>query len=150
MPSIPLREMIKTLTMQQHQGTLGWDPYIESHPNVPWCCAIVVHKKCKDHSPSVTPTSISLLGMVKPSYNTQVPLLSIRISIVLLPMLSIIHLNILISTTCISCPQNSKSQRIAVTILKIFHSITKVTCKCNGTKLPLINIFSLSVQTHLN
>jgi hypothetical protein len=37
------------ITMVQHQGTLGWDPNIGSHPNVPWCCVIVVHYECFDH-----------------------------------------------------------------------------------------------------
>jgi hypothetical protein len=38
-------------TMTQRQGTLGWSPHIGFHPNMPWCCTIVVHKECKDHSP---------------------------------------------------------------------------------------------------
>jgi len=32
---------------------LGRGPHIGSHPNVPWCCAIVVHKECNDHSPNM-------------------------------------------------------------------------------------------------
>jgi hypothetical protein len=40
----------------QHQDTLMWDPYIGSHINVSWCCAIVVHKECRDHSPIVITT----------------------------------------------------------------------------------------------
>jgi hypothetical protein len=41
----------RCITMTQHQDTSGWTPHIESHPNVFWCCTIIVHKECKDHFP---------------------------------------------------------------------------------------------------
>jgi hypothetical protein len=34
-----------------NNGTLGWDPMCGPHPNVPWCCVIVVHCECFDHFP---------------------------------------------------------------------------------------------------
>jgi hypothetical protein len=30
---------------------LGWDPMCGPHPNVPWCCVIVVHCEYFDHFP---------------------------------------------------------------------------------------------------
>jgi hypothetical protein len=48
--------MIKTLTMHNNDTTsrhIGVKPHIESHPNVPWHYAIVVHKECKDRSKKI-------------------------------------------------------------------------------------------------
>jgi hypothetical protein len=52
--------------MTQHQGTLGWSPHIGSHPNVPWCCVIVVHKECNDYSPLLYTTLFSYLADAAP------------------------------------------------------------------------------------
>jgi hypothetical protein len=41
-------KMIKTLTMHNNDTTRR---HIGMGPNVPWCCTIIVHKECKDHSP---------------------------------------------------------------------------------------------------
>jgi hypothetical protein len=47
-PLIYTRKMIKTLTMHKpQQGTMKCGSY----SIVPYCCGLVVHNKCKDHSP---------------------------------------------------------------------------------------------------
>jgi hypothetical protein len=46
--------MIKTLTLHNSDTTPmhnGVRSTHEPHSIVPWCCVIVMHCKCKDHSP---------------------------------------------------------------------------------------------------
>jgi hypothetical protein len=64
--------------MTQHQGTLKWGPHIGSHPNVLWYWTIVVHKKCKDHSPFLFYPLHSPLSTLSPLYGTRTRKIQIK------------------------------------------------------------------------